>query len=68
MAAKLTRPTHKITMQLHLVTESCAICSSHSMRSVRKLLDTTSYAWSHLHEMSGSSRNGKSQVAIMQWI
>jgi len=38
MAVKLTRLTHKIAIQLHLVAESCAICSSHS----RKLLDTTS--------------------------
>jgi len=28
MAAKLTRPTHKITIKLHLVAESCTICSS----------------------------------------
>jgi len=27
MAAKLTRLTHKIAIQLHLVTESCTICS-----------------------------------------
>jgi hypothetical protein len=43
MAAKLTRLTHKIAIQLHLVTESCTICSSHSRRPVRKLLDTFSY-------------------------
>jgi hypothetical protein len=43
MAAKLTRLTHKIAMQLHVVAESCAICSSRSRRSVRKLLDTYSY-------------------------
>jgi len=28
MAAKLTRLTHKIAMQLHLLAESCTICSS----------------------------------------
>jgi hypothetical protein len=28
MAAKLTRLTHKIAIQLHLVAESCTICSS----------------------------------------
>jgi len=28
MAAKLTRLTHKIAIQLHLVMESCTICSS----------------------------------------
>jgi hypothetical protein len=43
MAAKLTRPTHKIAIQLHLVAESCTICSSRSRRTVRKLLDTPSY-------------------------
>jgi hypothetical protein len=42
MAAKLTRLTHKIEIQLHLVAESCKICSSRSWRQVRKLLDTQS--------------------------
>jgi hypothetical protein len=44
MMAKLTTLTHKITIQLHLVAERCAICSSRS-RQVRKLLDTPSYFW-----------------------
>jgi hypothetical protein len=43
MAAKLTRLTHKIPIQLYLVAESCTICSSCSRRPVRKLLDTHSY-------------------------
>jgi hypothetical protein len=43
MAAKLTRLTHKIAIQLHVVAEGCAICSSRSRRPVRKLLDTPSY-------------------------
>jgi hypothetical protein len=43
MAAKLTRLTHKIAIQLHLVAESCTICSSRSRRLVRKLLDTPPY-------------------------
>jgi hypothetical protein len=38
MAAKLTRLTHKIAIQLHLVAESCTIYSSRSRRPVRKLL------------------------------
>jgi len=42
MVTKLTRLTHKIAIQLHLVAESCAICSSCSRRSVQKLLDTPS--------------------------
>jgi hypothetical protein len=40
MAAKLTRLTHKIAIQLHPVAESCTIFSSRSRRPVRKLLDT----------------------------
>jgi hypothetical protein len=43
MAAKLTRLTHKIAIQLPLVAESCTISSSRSRRPVRKLLDTPSY-------------------------
>jgi hypothetical protein len=43
MVAKLTRLTHKIAIQLHLVAESCTICSSRSSQPVRKLLDTTSF-------------------------
>jgi hypothetical protein len=45
MAAKLTRLTHKIVIQLHLVAESCTICSSCSRQPVWKLLDTPSYIW-----------------------
>jgi len=49
MAAKVTRLTHKIAMQLHLVAESCTTCSFPSRRPVRKLLDTPSYMcnWHH---------------------
>jgi hypothetical protein len=43
MAAELTRLTHKIAIQMHLVAENCTICSSRSRRPVRKLLDTPSY-------------------------
>jgi len=43
MTAKLTRLTHKIAIQLHLVAESCIIYSSCSRWPVRKLLDTASY-------------------------
>jgi hypothetical protein len=42
MVAKLTRLTHKIVIQLHLVAESCIVCSSRSRLLVRKLLDTLS--------------------------
>jgi hypothetical protein len=44
-AAKLTRLTHKIAIQLHAVAESCTTCSSRSRRPVRKLLDTHLYVW-----------------------
>jgi hypothetical protein len=43
MAAKLTRLTHKIAIQLYLVAERCTICSSRSRRPVLKLLATPSY-------------------------
>jgi hypothetical protein len=43
VAAKLTRLIHKIAIKLHLVAESCTICSSRSRRPVRKLLYTHSY-------------------------
>jgi hypothetical protein len=43
LVAKLIRLTHKIAIQLHLVAESCTICSSCSRWPVRKLLDTPSY-------------------------
>jgi len=40
MVAKLTRLAHKIAIQLHLVGESCTICSSCSRGPGWKLLDT----------------------------
>jgi hypothetical protein len=43
MAAKLTRLTHKIAIQIHLVAKCCNICSSRFRRTVRELLDTHSY-------------------------
>jgi hypothetical protein len=43
MAAKLTRMTHKTSIQLDLVAESYNICSSRSRLPVRKLMDTLSY-------------------------
>jgi hypothetical protein len=42
MAAELTRLTHKIAIQLHLVADSWTVCCSRSRRSVRKRLDTPS--------------------------
>jgi len=49
IAAKLTRLTHKIEIQLHLVAESCTICSSLSRRPVLKPLDTLSYMCYRIH-------------------
>jgi hypothetical protein len=43
MVAKLTILTHKTVPQLHLVAESCTICSSRSSRPVRELLGTPSH-------------------------
>jgi hypothetical protein len=43
MATKLTRLTHKIAIQLHIMAESSTICSCRSRWPVRKLLDTLSY-------------------------
>jgi hypothetical protein len=42
MAAKLTKLTHKIALQLYLVAENCINGSSRSMQPVRKLLDIPS--------------------------
>jgi len=47
MAAKLTRLTHKIAIQLYLVAENCTIYSPRSRQPVRKLLDTPSYSGAH---------------------
>jgi len=43
MVTKLTRLTHKIAIQFHLVAETCTIFSSRSRRPVRKLLVTPSF-------------------------
>jgi len=49
MGAKLTTLTYEIAIQLHIVTESCTICSSRSRRPVRKLLVTPSYMLLNIH-------------------
>jgi hypothetical protein len=54
MAPKLTRLTHKITIQLHLAAESCTVCSFRSKWPVLWLLDTPSYA---VNKTLNSSRN-----------
>jgi hypothetical protein len=50
MAVKLTRLIHKTVIQLHLVAESCTICSSHSRRPVWNLLDTPTYSGDNTKE------------------
>jgi hypothetical protein len=60
IAAKLTRLTHKIAVQLHVVAESCTICSSRSRRPVRKLLNNP-----HIG-LNGTLRHGKWNVMWCQ--
>jgi hypothetical protein len=43
MVAKLTRVTHKMAIQLHLMAQSCTICSARTRRPVRKLLVTLNF-------------------------
>jgi hypothetical protein len=62
MAANLTRLTHKIAIQLHLVAESCTICSSRSRRPVRKLLDTLS-THTHTHTHTQLSRSSFKSIS-----
>jgi len=64
MVAKLTRLTHKVAMQLHLVVESCSICSSHSRQSVWKLMGTPSYKAPHYVAFSTLMLLPPSQVHI----
>jgi hypothetical protein len=66
MVAKLTRLTHKITIQLHLVAESCIVCSSRSKRPVQKLLDTPSYTLNAFPLLkSWNARSGAQEGEIM---
>jgi len=51
MAEKLARLTHRVAIQLHLMSESCTICSTCFRRSVCKLLDkprTCTIQWKSL--------------------
>jgi len=48
MTAEQTIQTHKIAIQLHLVADSCILCSSRSWRPVRKLLDTHFFIFNRL--------------------
>jgi len=53
MAAKLTRLTHQLAIQLLLAAESSTVCSSRSRWAVWKLLDTPSYR--HCSQSGGLS-------------
>jgi hypothetical protein len=70
MAAKLTRLTHKIAIQLHLVAESCSICSSRSSRPVQKLLDTPSYilVWESFTPLQTTRQNYSSFYILMVFV
>jgi len=61
MVAKLTSLTHKIAIEMHLVAESCIICSSCSRRLVRKLLDTPSYVLLKLCSPNKQIRDGETE-------
>jgi hypothetical protein len=58
MAAKFTRLTQKIAIQLHLVAERSNICSSCSRQPVQKLLDTPSYVPGHVSKSTAWKEKG----------
>jgi hypothetical protein len=68
MAAELTRLTHRRAIQLHLVAESCTICSSRSRRSVRKLSDTPSYVCVHACVCALTSARARVYIYIYIYI
>jgi hypothetical protein len=57
MAANLTRLTHTIAIQLHLVAGNCTIYNSRSRWPVRKLLDTSSYVLWPIHLINVGNMN-----------
>jgi hypothetical protein len=65
MAAKLTKLTHKIAIQMHVVAKTCTICSTRSGRPVRELLDTASYLFLFLYKgVEASSTFMKFQIRL----
>jgi hypothetical protein len=65
---KTPRLTHKIAIQLHLVAQSCTICSSRSRRPVRKLLRTPSYVYTNGNfELSKSGIFFIDKLKILQY-
>jgi hypothetical protein len=73
MVAELTRLTHRTAIQLHLVAESCTICSSRSRRPVWKILDTPSYVVKHMVNLTftdkglGSAKTRHTDIGIPQF-
>jgi len=73
MATKLTRLTHEMAIQLHLIADSCTICSSRARWPVRKLLDTLSQVYRYLQQNRSSNFmaipvylvNGVSQIKMI---
>jgi hypothetical protein len=58
MVVKLTRLTHNIARQLHLLAEGCTVCIFRSCRPVLKLLDTPSYkgfSWISARRLANSA-------------
>jgi hypothetical protein len=68
MAAKLTRLTHKIEIQIHIVAESCTICSSRSRRPVRKLLDKLSYKERDTERLEGAPTSKETGVTRVLFV
>jgi hypothetical protein len=56
MATKIAGLTHKIAIHMHLVAETCTLCSSRSRRPVRKLLNTPSYLLQTLQKLTPKIR------------
>jgi hypothetical protein len=67
MATKLTRLTHKMAIQLHLVAESYTICSSRSRCQVLKLVDTPSYeaGWNWMPSFLYGELNNETKCKVV---
>jgi hypothetical protein len=63
MAAKFISLTNKIAILLHLVVQSCTICSSGSRQPVRKLLVTPSYAIQQDKKSPDLMKSGGTQLS-----
>jgi hypothetical protein len=68
MAAKSTRLTRKIAIQLHLIADRCTICNSRSRRPVRKLLGTPSYVYLFIYSLTPWYRKFLEKVIVTQLV